>query len=104
MLCQLFSTSGLLLSILPLSLQPLSHLLGLRMPFSFHFLQSSPLLFPQPPVFFLQHVRLLELAVAAVFFLLPNCLRLLTTTLFFIHPSYRLSLPLPGLPLASHLF
>jgi hypothetical protein len=85
MLCQLFSTPRLLLSVLPVSLQPLAYLLSLRMPFWFLFLPSSPLLFPPPPVFFLQHVRLLVLAAAAVFFLLPNCLRLLTTTLFFIH-------------------
>jgi hypothetical protein len=90
MLCQLFSTTRLLLSISPVSLQPLSYLLGLRMPFSFLFLASSPLLFPPTPAFFLPHVRLLVLA-AAVFFLLLNCLRLLTTALFFLCPSYRLS-------------
>jgi hypothetical protein len=100
MLCQPFSTSRLLLPILPLSLQPLSYLLGLRMPFPFLFLLSPPLLFPPAPAFFLRHAPLLVLAVA-VFFLLPNCLRLLATALFFLHPSYRLS---PGLPLASHLF
>jgi hypothetical protein len=90
MLRQFCSTSRLLLSILPLCLQPLSYLLGLRMPLPFLFLLSPPLLFPPAPAFFLPHVRLLVLA-AAVFFLLLNCLRLLTTALFFLCPSYRLS-------------
>jgi hypothetical protein len=103
MLCQLFSTSRLLLSIPPVSLQPLSYLFGLRMPFSFLFLPSPPLIFPPAPAFFLPHAPLLVLA-AAVFFLLPNFLRLLTTASFFPHPSHRLSLPPRGLPLASHLF
>jgi hypothetical protein len=133
MFSQLLSTSRLLLSIPPVSLQPLSHLFGLRMLFSFLFLPSSPLLFPSTPAFFLPHIPLLVLAAAvfvllldhlrllaaavfvllldhlrllttAGFFLLPNCLRLLSTALFFFHPSYRLSLPPRGLPLASHLF
>jgi hypothetical protein len=71
------------------------------MPFSFIFLPSSPLLFPSTPAFFLSHIPLLVLA-AAVLVLLPDHLRLLTTTLFF-HPSYRLSLLPCDLPLASCL-
>jgi hypothetical protein len=100
MLCQLFSTPRLLLSSLPLSLQPLTYLFRSRTPFSMLFLPSPPLLFPRTPVFFLQHIRLLVLA-AAVFVLLSNCLRLLLTDRFFLHPYYRLSLPPCGLPLPS---
>jgi hypothetical protein len=88
MLCQLFSTSHFLLSILPVPLQPLSYLLGLRMPLSFLFLPSPPLLFPPAPAFFLKHAPLLVLAAAV----------------FFFHTSYRLSLPPRALPLVSHLF
>jgi hypothetical protein len=111
MLCQLLSIS-------PLSLQPLSYLFGLRMPFSSLFLRSSPLLFPPTPAFFLPHISLLVLAATVFlvllldhlhllttsgFFLLPNCFRLLTTALFFFHLSYRLPLLVCDLPLASCL-
>jgi hypothetical protein len=118
MLCQLFLTTRLLLSLSPFPLQPLSYLFSLRMTFSFLFHPSSPLLFPPMAAFFLPPAPLLVLA-AAVFFLLPNRLhlltaahffplpnrlRLLTAALFFFHPSYCLSLLLCNLPLLSPLF
>jgi hypothetical protein len=117
MFSQLLSTSRLLLSIPPVSLQPLSHLFGLRMLFSFLFLPSSPLLFPSTPAFFLPHIPLLVLAAAvfvllldhlrllttAGFFLLPNRLHLLPAALFFLHPSYHLSLLPCRHPVPAHL-
>jgi hypothetical protein len=103
MLCPLFSTSRHLLSFLPLSLQPLSYLFGLRMTCSFLFQPSSLLLFPVTPTFFLPHIPVL-VSPAAIFFVLPEYLRLLTTVLFFLHPCYRLSLSPRGLPLTLPYF
>jgi hypothetical protein len=50
--CQLFSAPGLLLSILAVSLQPLSYLFGLRMLFLFLLLLSHPLLLLEAALFF----------------------------------------------------
>jgi hypothetical protein len=88
MLCQLFLTTRLLLSLSPFPLEPLSYLFSLRMTFSFLFLPPAPLL----------------VLAAAVFFLLPDRLRLLTAALFLFHPSYCLSRLLCNLPLLSPLF
>ena len=94
MLFELFLASRLLLASTPASLQPLSHFFGYRMPCSFLFQPSSFLLFPETPMFFLTQTPLLVLT-AAVFFLLPHRLRLLTVALLLVHRSDRLS-PLPG--------
>jgi hypothetical protein len=102
MLCQLFSTSRLLLPTPPVCLQPLSYLFGLREPLSFLFLPSPPLLFPLAPAFFLPHAPLLVLP-AAFFFSLPRLLFSLPRRLFSLS-RVLLSIPPLSLQPLSYLF